>query len=59
MDRVRGLLTRWREKVFALLVQQKIQEIDNIRKNEGYQRKVCNVIICSSVDWLVHCRRCA
>jgi hypothetical protein len=41
MDRVRGLLTRWREKVYALLVQQKIQEIEESRKKEEWQRKVC------------------
>lgn len=41
MDRVRGLLTRWREKVYALLVQQKIQEIEEVRRKEEWQRKVC------------------
>lgn len=40
MDRVRGLLTRWREKVYALLVQQKLQEIEEVRKREETQRKV-------------------
>lgn len=55
MDRVRGLLTRWREKVYALLVQQKLQEIEDIRKKEETQRKVCHVHNSSQdgFDWLL------
>ena len=59
MDRVKGLLTRWREKVFALLVQQKIQEIEDIRRKEDCQKEVCYLTwlsACRHVDWLVHYR---
>ena len=40
MDKVRGLLKRWREKVYALLVQKKLQEIEEARSREEMRRKV-------------------
>ncbi len=40
MDRIRALLTRWREKVYTLLVQQKLQEIEAIQKREEFQGRV-------------------
>lgn len=54
MDRVRGLLTRWREKVYALLVQQKLQEIEDLRKKEESQRKVRQFACTARLafDWL-------
>ena len=37
---VRGLLTLWREKVFVLLVQRKMEEIQNASKLDDAQKKV-------------------
>ena len=37
---LRILLTRWREKVFVMLVQQKLQQIHNSRSRYEASRKV-------------------
>lgn len=39
-ERVRGLLTRWREKVYELLVRRKLQEIEDIEHKQGVHKKV-------------------
>lgn len=39
-ERVRGLLTRWREKVYELLVRRKLQEIEDIEYKEDIRKKV-------------------
>ena len=39
-ERVRGLLSRWREKVYELLVRRKLQEIEDIEYKEDARQKV-------------------
>ena len=37
---MKGLLTRWREKVYELLVRRKLQEIEDIEHKQGVHKKV-------------------
>lgn len=54
MEKVRTLLTRWREKVYALLVQLKQQEIEDVRSKRQSQMKVYNMYVLVCISPVVH-----
>lgn len=42
---VKQLLSRWREKVFALLLQQRLQQMEESRKNDEKKKEVCLILV--------------
>ena len=38
---VKQLLSRWREKVFVLLLQQRLQQMEDSRNNDEKKKEVC------------------
>ena len=41
---VKSLLTRWREKVFVLLLQQKLQQMEDSKMAKENEREVMNCV---------------